>query len=187
MRVKDGVSIEDQLRNQSELLNGQRKLGGKLLIICAIVLVVALFTGYYNGIAEIGSYGRGNPYNCESCKNLGRACSKHHNFDTEAALKDKIRKFVDRFPSEGLDSDGTYALYGYGNTYNTECDFCNNQSKECYACKYDREAIRQAYLEVADTDVFKSKLCDECWKDGVAKCDLCKEMIANLVFESIIK
>ena len=25
MRVKDGVSIEDQLRNQSELLNGQRK------------------------------------------------------------------------------------------------------------------------------------------------------------------
>ena len=179
-------SLEDSLYKQNMLISNTKKAGPIIIIILIIALLMALFVGRYKQQILIESYGVGNPYNCITCLNLGRACDEHRGFDTSKALTDKVTRIVDRYDLSGEETSSLYAMYGYGNLYELECDFCVAEDKECYACNYDRKLILSKMEEVMSLPVFSTKLCDDCWVDKVAKCAMCKEMLVKDIIISIV-
>lgn len=185
MKIKDEETLEERLYRQNLIFSEQRNQLPKIVALLVIGLLAALFVGYSRQAAQIEAYGPGAPYICETCKNLGRACKDHRNFDSQKALHDKVVMFVDRYKADGSESNSKYAIYGYGNEYNTECDFCNKDKTECYSCKFDREYLVETYNNIVKTDVFISKLCDDCWKSKKAECSLCKEMLIESIFNEI--
>ena len=186
MKINDTESIEERAyRNSVVLKEGRNRL--PLVIVLAIAaLIIAVFIGYTKQNRLSNIYGVGNPYNCESCKNLGRACSKHRDYDREKDLYNKVYKFVDRVDPDNLDdTQSKYIMYGYGNEYNTECDFCKKNKEECYSCKYDRLYIEDAYSRITNTSYFYSLLCDDCYIYKQAKDTMCKEMLTRLIIDDI--
>ena len=168
------------------LISDTKRSGPIIIAVLIIALITALFVGRYKQQILVESYGDGNPYNCMVCANLGRACDDHRKFDTRAALNDKVAKLVDRYDLSGEETSSLYAMYGYGNNYNTECDFCKAEEIECYACKYDRKLILDRLNTVMDSPVFETKLCDNCWPNKVADCSMCKEMLVKDIIVSIV-
>lgn len=186
MKIKNGASIEENLYRQNIVINEEKKAIPGIVFCIISAMIIALFIGYNRQIDQIKSYGIGNPYNCESCKELGRACSKHKGYDSDKALYNKIYMFIDRYNRDEIDDNySKYALYGYGNQYNTDCDFCKKENKECHSCEFDRIYITESYERISNSNYFYSLLCDECWIKKKADCDMCKEMLTNLIIEDI--
>lgn len=188
MRLRNGISVEENAYRMSVISEDSNKIISKMVVLIIAALLISLFIGYNGQLALIKSYGPGNPYNCESCKNLGRACKEHRNFDRSKSLNDKIYFFVDRYDIESNNEYvSKYAMYGYGNEYNTNCDFCNNNKTECYSCKFDREYIERVYREKLNNNEISARLCNNCWEVGKPECDMCKEMVTKLILDEIHK
>lgn len=186
LKVKNGESVEERYFRENYLYTKQKKAIPAILVIF-ILLGIALslyyiristFTGNNNNI--------GNPYNCESCKALGRACKEHKDFDKEQFLREKVYLVCNSYCNSDTEEDIIYGIYGYENGYNTECDFCNKEGHECYSCSYEREFIISTIEEIESDPVFISKLCDDCWKNSKASCSKCIDMLSYEVYEKII-
>lgn len=191
MRVKDPETIEDRIYRENAVLKETRGAMPIIIVLMVVAILMALFVGYSRQAQQVEAYGKGNPYACEDCKNLQRACKEHRNFDTEAALNTKITNFVDKYTiSENNELDeetvSKYALYGYDNEICLECDFCTKENVECYSCKFDRTCIKAAYDEVTKSEVFESKLCDACWQNKKAECLMCKDMLVREITVKLV-
>ena len=184
MRINEQESLEEKLYRHDLIFKEERRVMPYLIALAIIAILVALFVGYNRQLAQYEAYGPGNPYVCETCKSLQRACKEHRNFDAEAALNEKIAKFIDRYNPNGSDEDSRFAIYGYGNSYNTNCDFCND-ANECYSCSYDRLYLKKYVDEITVTNEFYSRLCDNCYKELKANCSLCKEMLASMIIDTM--
>ena len=185
MRVIDERTQEEELAAMNSFSQEQRD-STSFIVIILMVLVVGLCMWYLNNrTAQIKMYGEGNPYNCQSCKNLGRACKDHRNFDKSAALSDKVYKVVSRYTIDEDELQQKYDMYGYGNEYNTDCDFCTAEKSECYSCKYDRLYIYDSISRLWESDYIKSKLCDDCWEEGHPQDEKCFEMITYEVVKDL--
>ena len=187
MRIKhtEPESLEASLYRQTALGEESRGALPFVVAIIIIALLAALFVGMNRQSTMIDSYGIGNPYSCKVCKNLQRACKEHRNYDAEAALTDKITSVVDGYTT-GMSEDAIkMVMYGTGNLYNTACDFCNDAEKECYSCSYDRVYITSKYEDIAKSDLFITKLCDDCWQTKEVKCPECKSKLVVDIHSSI--
>ena len=180
MKVKYGNNENDLIERTKELSS----ISKDGILIAAIVLIAGMVMAFiffaknnYNVRLE---YKSGNPYNCRNCYELGRACRRHLDFDQSKELDNKISRICEVYIPSDDEMHELYDTYGYGSTYNNECDFCNENKEECYSCKADRIAI---FKSILNTDV-TSELCGECSKIGYADCDRCREMLAYKVIES---
>ena len=185
MKIKDEETKEQRAYRTGIALEEGRNRLPLLILFAVITLITALLIGYTEQL-NTSKYGVGNPYNCEGCRNLGKACSKHHNYDREQNLYNKVYKFVDRVGTDEItEQHSKYVMYDWGNEYNTECDFCNKEKSECYSCKYDRLYIQDAYERITNTEEFKSLLCNDCKQSGHANNEICKEMLTKLILSDI--
>lgn len=185
MRINEQESLEEKLYRHDLIFKEERHIMPYLIALAIAAILVALFVGYNRQLAQYEAYGPGNPYTCATCKDLQRACKDHRNFDANAALNDKVSKFLDRYIPGGTEDDSKFAIYGYGNVYNTECDFCCENETECYSCSFDRTYIKKYADELSSSNEFYSRLCDNCYKELEAKCSLCKEMFATLIIDTM--
>lgn len=180
MRIKDDETTAERIYRQNIVMNHTKKstpIIASILITC-IILVFFIYT--YTLHIRTEEYGLGDPYHCSECKELGMACKEHRGYDAKQSLQDKISLVCMNFiPDKGIEYMQK-SLYN-GSLYNTECDFCTSEQKECYGCSYDREYLTQVATEISKDEVFKSKLCDKCWDLGYANCSYCRAMLEDAV------
>ena len=172
----------DDIKNQKYRLNETVKhllhsspIIATIIIVC--IITVSFIYTYTLGM-NVDAYGIGDPYHCEECKRLGIACSEHKNFDAKEGLREKIHLLSSFYI---LDSNEDYVkriMYN-GNVYDTDCDFCCENKSECYGCRYDREALTAAIVEIENTYEFKSKLCDKCSDLRYANCSYCRSFLED--------
>lgn len=187
LKLRDPETKEETLYRNSLIYNEQKNSLGTIILIAVIaVLAIAVYT-ITSRTSEIQQFGPGNPYNCQACKNLGRACKRHHNYDKNEALKSKITSYVNKYDLDDLSEEQSqFSMYGYGNRYNTDCDFCKANGEECYADKYDRLYITEVYRRLLDDEIYKSLLCDDCYNIGKPKCDKCLDMTSTMIYNKIL-
>lgn len=184
MRLRDTESIEDKYLRDRALYNEQRKDNPLIISIILILCLVLGLYAYRLNIINTGS-GSGNPFMCEACKGLGHACSEHKDFDSHEYLTNLVAKAVESYYQTETEIDQQYALYGVGNTYNTECDFCNKEQSECYGCKSNRLTIYDKLNSVEKSAGLRSWLCDDCYAAGKVECSMCKEKFIKLTMNLI--
>jgi hypothetical protein len=185
MKIKEPISIEDNNLRLGAVSTEQKKSIPSIILIVLIAILAVFCYKWYSAAEIVSRYGVGNPYNCQDCKDAQRACEEHRYFDKEAFLKNEIT----RYATNMSDTDHEYTeleyYYGRGNKYNTECDFCNSSESECYADKYNRLYISDAYNRISGTSLFKSELCDDCWVLGYPKCSDCIQIMVNSIYDDI--
>ena len=176
MKLKETESIEDRYLRENAIYSQTRKSApfaiGIIMLACIALMLYALNVDLFG----ISSSNHGNPYMCESCKALGHACKEHKDFDSTSYLEDLTTRLVYNYTNGDSEETIQYILYGYGNTYNTECDFCVEDKTECYGCISNRRNLVSTLEQVEDDPVFLTFLCDDCYPSGSANCDMCKEI-----------
>ena len=175
MKLRDEDTVKDQ-EYRYNIVNKHIRKSSPIIATLLIACIVLLYA--YTMHIQSSRYSLGDPYHCSECKNLGIACSEHKDYDANDGLKEKIDIIcMGLIPEESVEYIQKY-IYN-GSTYDKNCDFCSSEHKECYGCSYDREYITQLISEVNNDSIFKSKLCDKCWKLGYANCSNCRAMLAD--------
>lgn len=185
MRIKDKETLEEKYLRQKVLYDNHRECAPLIIIIFIVAIVFMMLYFSMNSTSELNTVGSGNPYNCINCRDNKVACKEHRNFDTDAALKNKIYGFCSKYSLDDDEETSKFDMYGYGNEYNTACDFCNSEKEECYSCRYDRITIISEVKQLEESDAFINRLCDDCWKAKQAKCNKCRDMLSYEVYNSI--
>lgn len=185
MKIKDAESVEDRYLRENYLYSHRKGEIPLLLAIFLVLIVCVTINHMISPSYRLEARGNGNPYMCSSCKNLGYACKEHVDFDKTDYLDAKVLYYTTRYNIGDSDENSLYAMYGYGKTFNSECDFCKENESECYSCKHDRMYITSLIEDISTTDVFKTKLCDNCWALGYADCQKCYEVLAYEVMATI--
>lgn len=183
MGILDNETNRERVYRQNLLGSNMKRTIPIMLIM--VILLAGLFTFMYATGDKLGEYGLGNPYECMDCKKLGFACKEHRGFNIDNAIKEKIDRFsMNYIPDK---SNTKYLLYGEGNEYNLDCDFCLTEGKECYGCEYNRLAIEEAAKEVYADGILESRLCSNDWKLGYADCNTDRVMMSKMIYNQLTK
>lgn len=174
MRLKDTETTKEKEYRQKVVLS-ETKRSVPLVLIVVVALIAMLCMMYLNNAEfKAKQNGIGDPYHCMDCKSAGFACKEHRGFDGNAQLNTMVGRFVANYT---FGSDGIAELYGSGNKYNKDCDYCLSEQAECYGCSYDRNTIREMAEQVTKDEIFISKLCDKCWEFKYAQCSNCRALL----------
>ena len=153
--------------------------GSLIILVVTCIFAVYLMNTIGDSKTKVEVRGVGNPYQCEKCKVLEYACNKHINFNQEDELDKKIDLAILYY---GLNENNGY--YGK-NSYNTSCDFCNKEGKECYNCQYDRLSLEFRISDILKDEEFMGRMCEADRKLGFASCSNCKLLLKNTVHNNI--
>lgn len=181
---------KEDIRARMELLDKESRSNvPKLALLFILILAILALYQYSTVTSHIRSIGRGNPYNCQQCKDLGYACKNHENFDKEVEIKNRAIQYIQSYSSgekpELDETSSQYAMWGTGYSYNQSCDFCVLKKSECYACRHDRLVIAEKVDTISSSDIFQTRLCDTCWKDKIPTCNRCVGLLAEEVAKGI--
>ncbi|MBR1454367.1 MAG: hypothetical protein IJ593_06955 [Lachnospiraceae bacterium] len=174
MKIKDAETpLEKSERYDITFKEGRNALPF-VVILTILAILSAYFVGYFNNTGSTKSTKSiGNPYNCSSCKNLGRACSRHLDYNADEDLRNKIHNVVYKLDNiEYTDDNTKYSLYVYPNLYNTECDYCKENNTECQGCKYTRLTILEYYNQAIE-------------ENGIPNSDFDKDILVDTIFNKI--
>lgn len=198
MRINENRGETPEERKERLGYENSGQLLGKIGII-AILIVLGIclaWVGGGQGTFKSGASPIGDPYHCESCKALGRACSKHKNFDRDSEIKEQVEGIVYGLATvdtsdieetesllEKISTESKQALYGA--EYNKDCDFCNKGGTECYGCEFEREYLLECYDSFITDKEHLEKLCDSCIEHEKPECSLCCNLAIQTIEKSI--
>lgn len=150
------------------------------IILLSIIILIAIVIFYKSSdIMDTLNTGTGNPYECMDCKKYGVACSEHKKFNAKEALNNKIEKFGYNYIPNSTDDKLLEQMYGAGNHWNLNCDFCNEHNLECESCKHDRLVIQERIDKLYKNVTFTAKMCNKCQDLGYANCSACRNMVIS--------
>lgn len=161
------------------------KTGSMLLFVAVIVLlifiVIIVVTKANNDNKPIG-----NPWECADCKDIGSACKKHKDYDKNKAIAEKTEKCLMNY-GYIKDKDEMQFIYAYykNNLYNTECDFCKEQGKECEGCKYTRQSICNYIAQVLSDESIYNRMTFDCQEKGYPYCESDIQLVEKEVLKRI--
>lgn len=183
MKIKEEETPQEKQERLSTIDNYQNELIKKALPILTVILLVMIVTLIViNKKAEDKPIG--NPYECSDCKELGRACKDHKEYNPNEDLKKKIQNCIYnlKYLDEG---EEIYTYYLYGESYyNLDCDFCNSNKAECPGCEYTRKSIIE-YTNRELTEDTIDRMCTECKKLGYPYCSSDITFVTERVYDSI--
>ena len=185
MKLRDEETKQERIDRMTLVDKNRTEFLYKFIPVLGIILVFMIASLIVLNKKEADK-NIGNPYECSDCKEIGRACRKHKDFDHDAELLNTIKIHLYQYKhyfETGVEEN--YTFYVYGESYsNLDCDFCKSEHVECEGCRYTRQAILN-YTEQVLASEDKDRLCEECKNKGYPYCSSDVTFVAEKIFDLI--